>query len=374
MKIVSVFGARPQFVKAAMVSRQFKMNGDVQEVAINTGQHYDALMSDVFLQDLEMNPPDYNLEVGSASHGVQTARILERTEVILLREKPDCVVVYGDTNSTLGGALAAAKLNIPLAHVEAGMRSFDRRAPEEHNRVVTDHLADLLLTPSEITRTQLLREGIPDGRIALVGDVMYDAVLHHLVIAEHNSRIREQLNLLPQGYVLCTIHRAANTDDPARLLYLMRALERVAEYLPVVFPVHPRSRKVFDACGLAGRLDERLIPIDPVGYLDMIALERNAAVVATDSGGVQKEAFFLEVPCVTLREETEWTELVATGWTRLAPPDGSADVAEIILSSVGKTGQLGVRPYGDGNAARKVCDAVLELIAASGREREAVAV
>ena len=374
MKIASIFGARPQFVKAALVSREFGVHDGIEEVVINTGQHYDALMSDVFLRDLDMRPPDYDLEVGSSSHAVQTARILERAEGILLSERPDCVLVYGDTNSTLGGALAAAKLNIPVAHVEAGMRSYDRRAPEEMNRIVTDHLSELLLTPSEATKSQLLREGIPTNRIAMVGDVMYDAVLHYLSNSERNSTIAKQLRLVPQGYVLCTIHRAVNTDDPMRLDNLMKAMKKVAEYLPVVFPVHPRSRKAFGSWGMAGECGGRLMLIEPVGYLDMIALERNAAVIATDSGGVQKEAFFLEVPCVTLRDETEWTELISMGWNRLAPPDGKTDVADAIISSIGKTGQFGVRPYGDGKAAMRICAAVQEMVTAKTGERETQAV
>lgn len=361
MKVVSIFGARPQFIKAALVSRQFREHECVREVLVDTGQHYDALMSDVFLQDLKMKTPDYNLRVGSASHAVQTARILEGTEKILRRRKPDCVIVYGDTNSTLGAALAAAKLNIPVVHVEAGLRSFDRRAPEELNRILTDHLSDLLLTPSETTKAQLLREGIASHRVALVGDVMYDAVLHHLAVSERRSTIVRRLKLTPQGYVLCTIHRAGNTDDPVRIECLIRALRKVAEHIPVVFPVHPRSRQSFDAPERTSLSGRRVVLLEPVGYLDMISLERNAAVIATDSGGVQREAFFLGVPCVTLREETEWTELVAAGWSRLAPPNGDADIAGIILSSIGKKGQLDVSPYGDGNAAAKICDAILTL-------------
>ena len=318
-------------------------------------------MSDVFLRDLEMKSPEYNLNVGSASHAVQTARILERTEEILLVEAPDCVVVYGDTNSTLGGALAAAKLNIPVAHVEAGMRSFNRKAPEELNRIIVDHLAELLLIPSEMTRAQLHLEGVPDSRIALVGDVMYDAILMHLDSSKRNSTICERLKLTERGYILCTIHRAINTDDPCHLKLLIQAIRKVAEHIPVVFPVHPRSRKAFESCGMEIEGGGGLILIDPVGYLDMIALERYAAVVATDSGGVQKEAFYLGVPCVTLRDETEWTELVALGWNRLAPPDGSVDIADVILSSIGKIGHLDSHPYGDGKAASKICASVREL-------------
>jgi UDP-GlcNAc3NAcA epimerase len=244
--------------------------------------------------------------------------------------------------------------------------------PEELNRIVTDHISDLLLTPSEAAKTRLLEEGIPSARIVVVGDVMYDAVLLHLGSSERSSTIIERLDLSPKGYVLCTIHRAENTDDPMRLENLIQALVKVADHLPVVFPVHPRSRKVLQSSGMAVQREGRLLLIDPVGYLDMIALERHAAVVATDSGGVQKEAFFLEVPCVTLRDQSEWTELFATGWNRLAPPDGSTDVAGTILSSIGRTGQLGVQPYGDGKAAFKVCAAVQGLVAAKANHTETV--
>jgi UDP-GlcNAc3NAcA epimerase len=341
---------------------------------INTGQHYDARMSDVFLQELRMGAPDYNLEVGSGTQAVQTARILERTEEILMRERPQAVIVYGDTNSTLGGALAAAKLHIPVVHVEAGLRSFNRRMPEELNRIVTDHLSDLLLAPSEAPKARLLQEGIPPERIAVVGDVMYDAVLAHVGLSERHSTALQRLELSPQDYVLCTIHRAENTDDPARLRNLIQALERVSRRLSVVFPVHPRSRKALESCGLRSQCEGRLQLIEPVGYLDMIALERHATVVATDSGGVQKEAFFLGVPCVTLRNETEWTELVTTGWNRLVPPDGSVDIAEAIFSSIGRTGQRSVQPYGDGKAAARIRVAVERFLTAKEEDHAALLV
>jgi UDP-GlcNAc3NAcA epimerase len=370
MKVVSIFGARPQFVKAALVSQQFRCC-EVQEITINTGQHYDALMSDVFLRELQMTAPDYNLEVGSATHAVQTARILERTEEVLTQERPDAVIVYGDTNSTLAGSLAAAKLHIPVVHVEAGLRSFNRRMPEELNRIVTDHLSDLLLAPSEAAAARLLDEGIPKSKVCLVGDVMYDAVLAHLPLAER-STVLKRLSQEAQGYVLCTVHRAENTDNAERLLIIMEALTKVAAYLPVVFPVHPRSRKAMESSGLKASPAGRLLLIDPVGYLDMLALESNAAVVTTDSGGVQKEAFFLGVPCVTLRNETEWTELVDAGWNTLAPPDGSVDVSRMILSALGRKGLHGVQPYGDGSAANKICSAVTELCAFAQVSLEAV--
>jgi UDP-GlcNAc3NAcA epimerase len=370
MKVVSIFGARPQFIKAALVSRQLRCC-EVQEITINTGQHYDAFMSDIFLRELQMTVPHYNLGVGSATHAVQTARILEGTEEVLTQERPDAVIVYGDTNSTLAGSLAAAKLHIPVVHVEAGLRSFNRRMPEELNRIVTDHLSDLLLAPSEAAAAQLSYEGIPESKVSVVGDIMFDAVLAHLDLASRSTVLR-RLSQSAQGYVLCTVHRAENTDDPKRLSIIMQALSRVASRLPVVLPVHPRLRNAMQSSGLGTRHDERLLFIDPVGYLDMLALERNAAVVATDSGGVQKEAFFVGVPCVTLRNETEWRELIDAGWNVLAPPDGSVNVARMILAAVGMKGLPGVQPYGDGSAAKKICSAVTALCASAQPSLERV--
>jgi UDP-GlcNAc3NAcA epimerase len=372
MKVLSIFGARPQFVKAALVSRRLRQDGDIEEVLVNTGQHYDEMMSDIFLRELGIPAPDYNLEAGSGSHAVQTARILERTEKVLIAEKPDCAIVFGDTNSTLGGALAAAKLHIPVVHVEAGLRSFNRRMPEELNRVATDHIADLLLAPSERAKERLLDEGIPESRIEVVGDVMRDAALQYLEISEASSTILQRLALVPNEYVLCTIHRAENTEDVARLGRLLSALDFVSREIPVVLPVHPRLREAIDSAGFERNCNPNFKVIGPVGYLDMIALERNAAVVATDSGGVQKEAFFYQVPCVTLRGETEWTELIELGWNRLAPPDGTIDIAATIRSSIGAAGRTDARPYGDGDAAARIVDAVRKLCMRDPSVRERV--
>ena len=360
LKVMSVFGARPQFVKAALVSRELAFNKQVEEVLVNTGQHYDALMSDVFIDELKMPPPKYSLNVGSGLQGAQTARILELTEKILLDEQPDCAVVFGDTNSTLGGSLAAAKLHIPLAHVEAGLRSFNRQMPEELNRIVADHLSDLLLAPSAAAQTQLISEGIAPEKIQVVGDVMRDAVLAHQDYARQKSTVLERLKLNGAPYVLVTIHRAENTDDVSRLKCLMTALGEVSKQFPVVFPIHPRTQKAIRDAGIA--MDGSFVKvIEPAGYLDMVALESGAAVIATDSGGVQKEAFFLGVPCVTLRDETEWTELIDCGWNRLAPPDRPGNVARTILSSIGSRGKENVHPYGDGSAAARICDAIIGL-------------
>ncbi len=310
MKIVSIVGARPEFIQSAPVSRALRTRH--QEILVHTGQHYDYLMSQAFFDDLDIPAPDYNLEVGSGSHGQQTAEIMERLESVLLEVGPDLVLVRGDTNSTLGGALVASKLHIPTAHIEAGERSYDRRMPEEINRVVADSLADLHLCVSQTAIRQLAEEGI-SGTVHWVGDVMLDAMRFNLPIARRQSDIIERLGLKAGGYALVTVHRAANTDDLARLASIVAALNRAPEM--VVFPLHPRTRAAL------GRIEARFGPhvrlVDPVGYLDMIVLEENARLIATDSGGVQREAYFLKKPCLTLRDETEWTETVAAGWNRL---------------------------------------------------------
>ena len=317
MRFVTVIGARPQFVKAAAVSRVLRLQA--AEVLVHTGQHYDENMSQVFFDELEIPRPDYNLDVGSGGHGAQTGAMLAKIEEVLLAEKPDRMLVYGDTNSTLAGALAAAKLHIPVAHVEAGLRSFNRLMPEEINRLLTDHLADQLFCPSETAVANLAAEGVVAG-VHRVGDVMYEALRHAVAVAERRSGILPKLRLVPGEYALATIHRAENTDDPQRLGRLMAALREISGRMPVLFPVHPRTRGKLQALALspdvAGSGDLRLL--DPVGYLDMVRLEAGAAVILTDSGGIQKEAYWLRVPCVTLREETEWVETVQQGWNVLA--------------------------------------------------------
>ncbi len=352
MKILSVVGARPQFVKAAVVSRALRSTAGISEVLLHTGQHYDANMSQVFFDELHIPRPDYNLGIGGGTHAQNTGRMLEAIEAVLFDEKPDWVLVYGDTDSTLAGALAAVKIHVPVAHVEAGLRSFNRRMPEEINRVLTDHAADLLFAPTETAVANLRREGVPDERIALVGDVMYDAAIFYASMAEERSSILETLGLNPREYILATVHRAENTDSPARLKAIFTALSQVAETLPVVLPLHPRTRKALTANNL-WELAQGVRLIDPVGYLDMVMLEKNAALVVTDSGGVQKEAFFHHVPCVTLRTETEWVELVEAGWNVLAPPFSHEEIYNKILESVGRSG-LDLPLYGDGRAAQKI--------------------
>jgi len=326
---------------------------------VHTGQHFDDNMSKVFFDELDIPGPKYNLGIGGGTHGQNTGRMLEGVERVLLDERPDWVLVYGDTDSTIAGALAAVKLHIPVAHVEAGLRSFNRRMPEEINRVLTDRTADLLLAPTPTAVENLRREGLPEARVRWVGDVMYDAALHFSRLADCNSTALERLGLEPRGYVLATVHRAENTDDPARLEVVFEGLSRVAAELPVVLPLHPRTRKALERLGWLERSRERLQLIEPVGYLDMVALEKNARLIATDSGGVQKEAYFFGVPCVTLRDETEWVELVEAGWNLLAPPLDAETVARSIRAHLDARGRP-IEAYGDGRAAERIVTELTE--------------
>ncbi|MDI3542911.1 MAG: UDP-GlcNAc3NAcA epimerase [Candidatus Atribacteria bacterium] len=358
MKIVSIVGARPQFIKAAAVSRVLRKTQGVREVLVHTGQHYDANMSEVFFEELEIPRPDYNLGIGSATHGAQTGRMLEAIEEVLFKEKPDWVLVYGDTNSTLAGALAAVKLHILVAHIEAGLRSFNRCMPEEINRVLTDHASDVLFAPTQTAVENLRREGISEERIHLVGDVMYDAALYYGKKAERQSQILNRLELRPKEYILATIHRAENTDDPQRLCAIFEGFAEVAQEIKVVLPLHPRTRAALVQTGLYDKVVRNISLIEPVGYLDMVMLEKNARLIATDSGGVQKEAFFYRVPCLTLREETEWVELVDLGWNRVIPPTSKERVSAGIRESLQASGGLDGYPYGDGKAAEKIIKSI----------------
>lgn len=359
MKVLSVVGARPQFVKAAPVSRALRHAHGLLEVLVHTGQHYDAGMSDVFFRELHIPAPDYDLGVGSGPHGQQTGQMLILLEKVIAAERPDCVLVYGDTNSTLAGALAAVKLHVPIAHVEAGLRSFNREMPEEHNRVLTDHVSDLLLCPTRTAVDNLYREGITRG-VHLTGDVMYDAVLYNAVLAEEQSDVLARLSLSPGAYTLATLHRPSNTDDPVRLRAVLAALEQLAAGAPVVLPAHPRTRQAIAAlAGLSTQSGgQGLRIIDPVGYLDMLVLERHARLIVTDSGGVQKEAYFFAVPCLTVRRETEWVETVEAGWNRLA----GGDPAEIVAAAHAFSPAGSPPPvFGDGHAADKVAELVGRL-------------
>ena len=352
MRIASVVGARPQFIKAAPVSREIRRHNE--ELLIHTGQHYDDLMSDVFFRVLDLPEPDYNLEVGSGTHARQTGEMLMRLEEVLVDEKPDAVLVYGDTNSTLSGALAAAKLHLPVCHVEAGLRSFNRRMPEELNRVVADHLSTLLFCPTETSVENLKKEGIEKG-VHLVGDVMYDVALASAQEARKRD-ILHRLGLAPKGYVLATVHRPASVDDRAPLASILRAFGECGE--PVVFPAHPRTRGRMREFGLDADVASNVRIIDPVDYFDFLALLIGSRKVATDSGGVQKEAYFFGVPCVTLRDETEWIETVEDGWNAVVGTD-----TEDIVHALRNFDPRGTKSksFGDGHAAEKIA-ALLETI------------
>ena len=349
MRIVTVIGNRPQFVKAAAVSRLLRERHD--ELLVHTGQHYDDELSRIFFEELGVPAPDRELNAGGGSAAEQTARMLAGLEPVLAELEPGLVLVYGDTNSTLAGALAAAQARIPVGHVEAGMRSFDRAMPEELNRVLTDHAADLLLCSTETAMANLAREGLRE-RAHLVGDVMADVSLAFRDIAAERSRILAERGLEPGGYLAVTAHRAGNVDDPERLRLLVELLESLPGR--VVLPLHPRTRARLEAAGLLERLEraEGLDLAPPVGYLDFLELVRNARAVLTDSGGVQKEAYLLGVPCVTLRDTTEWVETVEAGWNVLVDLDREAALAALEREPPAERPEL----YGGGHAAERVCD------------------
>lgn len=313
MKIISIIGARPQFLKEAALSKALKKHH--QEIIVNTGQHYDYQMSKVFFGELHIAKPDYDLGVGSSTHGKQTALMIEKLEPILTKEKPDLVIVAGDTNTTLAGAICASKLGIPLAHIEAGMRSFDRSMPEEINRVITDHVSNLHFCSTKTAVLNLRNEGITKG-VHHVGDVMIDALKENISIAERRSTILRKLNLTPKQYLLATIHRAGNTDSKENLKRIISAFLQSKEL--IVFPIHPRTEKYLRLHGLEKSIkNTNIILTGPLGYMDMIVLEKNAKKILTDSGGIQKEAYFFKVPCITLRDSTEWVETVEDGWNML---------------------------------------------------------
>lgn len=343
MKIASIVGARPQFIKCASVSRELRK--EHEEVLIHTGQHYDHGMSEVFFEELAIPKPDYNLNIGSGTHGHQTGAMLGAIEDVLQQENPDLVLVYGDTNSTLAGALAAAKLHVPVAHVEAGLRSFDRRMPEEINRVLTDHCSDLLFCPTKTAVENLAAEGITGG-VHLVGDVMVDAMNYNRAVAEERSRILEAVGVRPGEYLVITVHRPSNTDSRENMVAILSALAEAG--MPVVFPVHPRTRNYLGRYGLLAKMPENVQVTEPLGYLDMLHLMAHAAKILTDSGGVQKEAYMLGVPCITLRENTEWVETVEAGWNVLV---GAG--REEIVSMIHEFAPAGDQPplFGDGRAA-----------------------
>jgi len=346
MKIVSIVGARPQFIKCAPVSRELRK--EHEEILVHTGQHYDHGMSAVFFEELAIPEPDYNLGIGSGTHGRQTGAMLGVIEDVLEKEEPEIVLVYGDTNSTLAGALAAAKMHVPVAHVEAGLRSFDRRMPEEVNRVLTDHASDILFCPTATAVRNLAAEGVTEG-VFLVGDVMVDAMNHNRAIAEERSRILEDAGVRPGEYLVVTVHRPSNTDSRENMAAIIGALGEAG--VPVVFPVHPRTRKFLLGYDLLAAMPENIRITEPLGYLDMLRLMAHAKKILTDSGGVQKEAYMLGVPCITLRENTEWVETVEAGWNVLVGAEGEGIVDVIRQFS---PGFLQKRIFGEGDASLRI--------------------
>lgn len=359
MKIITIVGARPQFIKASALSRAIEMrSAQVDEILIHTGQHYDHNMSDIFFSEMKIKKPDYFLGIGGCTQGAMTGKMLESIETILMQEKPDWALVYGDTNSTLAGALAAVKLHIPLAHVEAGLRSFNRKMPEEINRILTDQCSDILFTPSSQAKLQLEKEGIPSHKIWECGDIMFDASLHYRNRAQGESKILNTLNLKKKNYFLTTIHRAENCDNQERLTEIVQGLNKIANVLPVIFPLHPRTKQALKNYGLT-EFHPNLIFIDPVGYLDMIALESNARLILTDSGGVQKEAYFFHVPCLTLRDETEWVELVDAGFNQLVKAESNS-IYEAALQMIEKDINWNISLYGKGNSADIIIETLLK--------------
>ena len=354
-KIVTVVGARPQFIKAAAISRVIRNEyaGTLEEVLVHTGQHYDHNMSQVFFDELDIPPPKYNLDISGGNHGAMTGKMLEAIEAVLLDEKPDWVLVYGDTNSTLAGALAAVKLHIPVAHVEAGLRSFNMRMPEEVNRILADRVASLLFCPTEAAVDNLKNEGVLSG-VSNVGDVMYDVAVYYKYRCAKNGEILKRIGVTQGEFALATCHRSENTDDPLRLREICQGLADVAEHMDVVLPLHPRTRRLLSDGGLKPLLG-RVRMVDPLSFMEMLALEQSARVVITDSGGVQKEAFFYGVPCVTMRDETEWVETVQLQWNRLVGASRSLIASAAILAVPGVSG---LSPYGDGRAAQRIVETI----------------
>ena len=348
MKIITVIGARPQFIKAAAVSNKLREKNE--EILVHTGQHYDENMSKVFFDELHIPYPNYNLSVGSGSHGRQTGEMLINLEEIYEKEKPALVLVYGDTNSTLAGSLVASKMLIPVVHVEAGLRSFNKAMPEEQNRIITDHLSSLLFAPTEAAVKNLNNEGIIKN-VYNVGDVMFDAVLHFGGVAERSSNIVQKLGLEKEEYILTTIHRAENTNNISRLRNIIEALNSCGK--KVVLPLHPRTKKYIKDYGLTFNSNIRVI--NPIGYLDMLSLEKKCKKILTDSGGVQKEAFFMHKPCVTMRDETEWVETVENDWNRVVGTDKDK-IINAIINFEPKLPQKDI--FGDGKSSEKICDII----------------
>ena len=358
MKVLTVIGARPQFIKAAVVSNALRAR-NIEEFLVHTGQHFDENMSNVFFDEMGISEPQANLGISGGTHGKMTGEMLIEVEKLVIEQKPDWVLVYGDTNSTLAGSLAASKLNVPCAHVEAGLRSDNRNMPEEINRILTDHASDLLFTPTKIAYDRLLSEGIPKKKIVRTGDVMLDAARSFEKVAFANSTILSDLNLTEQSFVLCTLHRAENVDDPEILEWIVNGLNETSKEMPIVFPLHPRTKAKLKEFGLFEKISSAIKLTPPVGFLDILVLQSSSSLIVTDSGGMQKEAFFQKKPCVTVRTETEWAELLEGGHNRLARPivDAIRDKAKDALEA---HIDWSIELYGDGHSSETIADSLLK--------------
>ncbi|MEZ4273012.1 MAG: UDP-N-acetylglucosamine 2-epimerase (non-hydrolyzing) [Myxococcota bacterium] len=360
--LATIVGARPQFIKAAALSKAIAVDERFEEKLIHTGQHYDLNMSGIFFSEMNLPPPSYNLSVGSGNHGDQTGMMMISVETVLKEIQPDCVIVYGNINSTLAGSLVAAKLQIPVAHVEAGLRSFNRRMPEEINRICADHLSSYLFTPTPTAVDNLLREGVSRKSIHPVGDIMLDAFQLFSDVAAGCSTVLGRLGLDNRRFAIATVHRAENTADTIRLSQIFKAFDLLAQDIPVLFPMHPRVRNLLKLRPDLGDLLKNVTVLPALSYLDMLALQNKACLIATDSGGLQKEAYFARCPCVTLRTETEWTELVDSGWNRLVSPDSCAQeiYQQILAQMVAPTSDLSeaITCYGNGDCAQKILTAL----------------
>jgi len=359
VKIVTIIGARPQFIKAATVSREIALHPNIQEVIVHTGQHFDANMSDIFFEEMQIPRPQYHLNINSVSHGAMTGRMLEKIEEVFLTEKPDFVLVYGDTNSTLAGALAAKKLHIKVVHVEAGLRSFNMTMPEEINRILTDRISDILCCPTDNAVENLTMEGFKrfTCKIAKTGDVMQDAALFYSNFSAEKSKIIGEMALSGKDFILCTIHRAENTDNLDRLTSIIEALNEISLQIPIVLPLHPRTKKII----ASSQIKLNFNTIDPVGYFDMLELIKNAKLVMTDSGGLQKEAYFFSKPCITLRDETEWVELVSGGYNVIVGAD-KMKIVESVKTSITDIYDYSNNLYGNGQAAAAIVKMLMSTI------------
>ncbi len=358
-KILTVLGARPQFIKGAVLSRKIKENKNLTEVIVHTGQHFDKKMSDIFFEEMDIPTPDYNLDINSLSHGAMTGRMIEGIEEIILKEKPDVLMVYGDTNSTIAGALAAKKIGVKVAHVEAGLRSFNMAMPEEVNRILTDRISDLLLCPTQTAIDNLDTEGFKNFNCEIIqtGDIMFDAAIFYASQSANKSTIINDLNLKDNPYVLCTIHRQENTDDPKKLKSIITAINKINKTTKVILPIHPRTKKLLKQHNISCSCEI----IDPVGYFDMIELLKNSTLVITDSGGLQKEAYYFQKNSLTLREQTEWVELINNNYSILTGSDGRKIEKAFEKMMDRQSPEIKKELFGDGNSADLMIEALLKL-------------